>query len=210
MWIGDSDDRAFFFRVILGLVVTLIIMSDMTRLLEAAQAGDPHAADQLLPLVYGELRKLAAAKMAQEKPGQTLDATALVHEAYVRLVGNAQDQRWDGRRHFFAAAAEAMRRILVENARRKQGPKHGGKRQRVALELDQMLAPSAPVDLLALDEALTKFAQESPARAELVKLRFFAGLTMPEAAQALGISLTTAERYWTYAKTWLYAELGDA
>ena len=154
------------------------------------------------------MRRLAAQKLAQEAPGQTLDATALVHEAYLRLVGAGQEQHWDGRGHFFAAAAEAMRRILVENARRKHGPRHGGGRQRVALELDQLLAPASTVDVLALDEALTKLAQESPARAVLVKLRFFAGLTMPEAAQALGISLTTAERHWTYAKTWLYAELG--
>jgi RNA polymerase sigma factor (TIGR02999 family) len=185
-------------------------VADLTQILNAAADGDPHATAQLLPLVYDELRKLAAAQMAREKPGQTLDATALVHEAYLRLVGNGVEPHWDGRGHFFAAAAEAMRRILVDAARRKRGPKHGGGRQRVDPDLDQFLAPSSPVDLLALDDALTRFAGESPVRAELVKLRFFAGLTMPDAARALGVSLATAERYWTYAKTWLFAELGDA
>jgi RNA polymerase sigma factor (TIGR02999 family) len=182
-------------------------MSHVTRLLDAAAAGDRRAAADLLPLVYDELRKLAAARMAAEAPGQTLQPTALVHEAYLRLVG---DQRFDGREHFFAAAAEAMRRILVESARRKRGPKHGGGRQRLEADLDAISAPGSSVDLLALDEALTKLAREAPLRAELVKLRFFAGLTMPEAAQALGISLPTAERYWTYARTWLYAEMSDS
>jgi len=184
-------------------------MSEVTRILSAIEQGAPHASEQLLPLVYEELRRLAAQKMAQEKPGQTLQTTALVHEAYLRLVATEQpNQLWDSRGHFFAAAAEAMRRILVESARRKMRTKHGGGRERVALD-----ACSAPadnpdeVDLIALDEALSRLAATAPAKAELVKLRFFAGLTMPEAAQVLGISLTTAERYWTYARTWLYAEL---
>jgi len=182
-------------------------MPDVTHLLDAAAAGDRKAAAELLPLVYNELRALAAARMAAEAPGQTLQPTALVHEAYLRLVG---DQQFDGREHFFAAAAEAMRRILVESARRKRGPRHGGGRQRLEADLDAISSPSPSVDLLALDEALTELAREAPLRAELVKLRFFAGLTMPEAAQALGISLATAERYWTYARTWLYAELSDS
>ncbi len=193
----------------------VLCMSDLTRILSAIERGDAHAADQLLPLVYEELRKLAAQKLAAEKPGQTLEATALVHEAYLRLVANAggdpaKNQRhWDGRYHFFAAAAEAMRRILVENARRKQGPRHGGHLRRVAADVSLVAANAPSVDLLSLNDALTRLAAESPVRAELVKLRFFAGLTMPEAAEVLGISLATAERYWTYARTWLYAELSD-
>jgi RNA polymerase sigma factor (TIGR02999 family) len=185
-------------------------MGELTQILNVIDAGDPHAAAKLLPLVYDELRRLAARRLAQEKPGQTLEATALVHEAYLRLVGNGRGQHWDGRGHFFAAAAEAMRRILVENARRKQRPKHGGGRQRVQADLNLVMAHDASVDLLALDDALIRLAVESPARAELVKLRFFAGLTVPEAADILGISLATAERYWTYARTWLYAELSDS
>jgi RNA polymerase sigma factor (TIGR02999 family) len=181
-------------------------MSDVTQILNAIEAGDPQAAEQLFPLVYEELRGLAAARMARERPDHTLDATALVHEAYLRLIG---DQQFENRRHFFAAAAEAMRRILVDNARRRQRPRHGGQAQRVDADLDLLVAPSSPVDLVALDDALARLAQESPARAELVKLRFFAGLTMPAAAKMLGISLATAERYWTFARTWLYAELGE-
>ncbi len=186
-------------------------MTDVTRILSAIRQGDAHAAEQLLPLVYDELRRLAADKMAHEKPGQTLEATALVHEAYLRLVegerrGSAPP--WDSRRHFFAAAAEAMRRILVEKARRKHSMRHGGGRQR--LDLDEALSlPGPRQDLLALDEALTRLAEKQPVKAELVKLRFFAGLTMPEAARALDISLATAERYWTFARSWLYAELAD-
>jgi RNA polymerase sigma factor (TIGR02999 family) len=194
----------------------LSFVSEVTRLLSAIEGGDPHAASQLLPLVYDELRRLAAQKMAQERPEHTLQATALVHEAYLRLVASARgvasvrrDQHFDNRRHFFAAAAEAMRRILVESARRKHGPRQGGSRQRVDAALDAFVADGPSVDVLALDEALSRLAQEAPARAELVKLRYFAGLTMPEAADALGISLATAERYWTYARTWLYAELRD-
>ena len=185
-------------------------MSEATQLLNAIAAGDPDASAQLLPLVYDELRRLAAQRLAHEKPGQTLEPTALVHEAYLRLVGQHEEQHWNGRNHFFAAAAEAMRRILVETARRKQGPKHGGHLRRIDADLDLVAAHAPSVDLLALDEALTKLAQESPARAELVKLRFFAGLTVSEAAEVLGISLATAERYWTYARTWLYAELSEA
>jgi RNA polymerase sigma factor (TIGR02999 family) len=184
----------------------------VTRILSAAHHGDPTAARELLPLVYGELRKLAAQRLAPEKPGQTLQATALVHEAFLRLVGgDGQDQRqrgWDGRGHFFAAAAEAMRRILIDQARRKRRPKHGGDLGRVDLDSAAVVAPAVPADdLLALDEALTKFAAEEPVKAELVKLRFFAGLTIPEAACALGISEATAERYWTYARVWLYSEI---
>jgi RNA polymerase sigma factor (TIGR02999 family) len=185
-------------------------MSDVSQLLRAIDQGDSHAAGQLLPLVYDELRRLARHKLAEEQPGQTLDATALVHEAYLRLVGQHPEQHWDGRGHFFAAAAEAMRRILVDKARRKQRPKHGGDRQRVEANLERIAADVPPVDLLALDEALTRLAQQTPVRAELVKLRFFAGLTMPAAAEVLGISLATAERYWTYARTWLFAELNQS
>jgi RNA polymerase sigma factor (TIGR02999 family) len=185
-------------------------MSETTQLLNAIEAGDPHASAQLLPLVYAELRRLAAQRLAQEKPGQTLEPTALVHEAYLRLVGRRDEQHWGGRNHFFAAAAEAMRRILVETARRKQGPKHGGRLRRIDTDLNLLAAAPSSIDLLALDEALTKLAKESPARAELVKLRFFAGLTTSEASEVLGVSLATAERYWTYARTWLYAELSGA
>ncbi|MFO0849910.1 MAG: ECF-type sigma factor [Gemmataceae bacterium] len=180
-------------------------MSDVTRLLDAAAAGDRQAAFALLPFVYDELRNLAAARMAAESPGHTLDATALVHEAYLRLVG---DQRFDGRGHFFAAAAEAMRRILVEAARRKGRVRHGGGRRRV--ELDGLPAAAPPDDLLALDDALDRLAERDPVKADVVKLRFFAGLTVPEAAAALGVSVATAERHWAFARTWLYAELNDA
>ena len=182
-------------------------MSEVTHILSAIEEGDPHAAEQLLPLVYDELRKLAAQKLAQEKPGQTLQATALVHEAYLRLVDIEKAKHWNSRGHFFAAAAEAMRRILVEQARRKQRVRRGGGRVRIELNEACRLVHAPSDDLLALDEALTRLAARDPVRADLVKLRFFAGLTMPEAAQALGISLATAERYWTFARTWLYAEL---
>jgi RNA polymerase sigma factor (TIGR02999 family) len=184
-------------------------MSDVTQLLSAIDRGDPAAAEQLLPLVYDELRRLAAARMAQESPDHTLQATALVHEAYVRLVDDNRERHWDSRGHFFAAAAEAMRRILVEHARRKQGPKQGGGRRRVELTEISAAATAPPEDLLALDEALSRLAGVAPQKAELVKLRFFAGLTMPEAAAALGVSLATAERHWTYARVWLYSELND-
>jgi RNA polymerase sigma factor (TIGR02999 family) len=189
-------------------------MADVTQILNAIEQGDPHAAEQLLPLVYAELRKLAAQKLAKEKRGQTLQATALVHEAYLRLVASGeasarQDAHWNSRGHFFAACAEAMRRILVEQARRKRRLKHGGQHQRVDLESGCLVSAAPSLDLLALDEALTRLAETEPAKAELVKLRFFAGLTMPEAAAVLEISLATAERYWTFAKSWLYAELAD-
>jgi len=173
-------------------------MTDVTRLLEAANRGDKHAAAELLPLVYAELRKLAAAKLVNEKPGQTLDATALVHEAYLRLVG---EQQFDGRGHFFAAAAEAIRRILVEQARRRKTARHGGRRE--DLDPDHLAAPAPDDELLALHEALDRLAGEHPEKAELVKLRYFAGLTADQAAAALGISPSTADRHWTYARAWL-------
>jgi RNA polymerase sigma factor (TIGR02999 family) len=186
-------------------------MSEVTHILNAIEQGDPSAAEQLLPLVYDELRKLAAQKLAQEKPGQTLQATALVHEAYLRLVDVEQAQHFNSRGHFFAAAAEAMRRILVENARRKQAAKHGGGGNRVNLEEAICLAVQPDDDLLALDEALTRLSQEDPVKADLVKLRYFAGLTVEQAAEALGISRATADRYWAYAKVWLYRAItGEA
>ena len=184
-------------------------MSEVTRVLNAIEQGEPCAAAQLLPLVYDELRRLAAQKLAQEKPGQTLQATALVHDAYLRLVDVAKAQHWNSRGHFFAAAAEAKRRILVEDARRKSRLNHGRGHHRVDLESSCLVSAAPSLDLLALDEALSRLAETEPAKAELVKLRFFAGLTMPEAAAALDISLATAERYWTFAKSWLYAELAD-
>jgi RNA polymerase sigma factor (TIGR02999 family) len=183
-------------------------MSEVTRILSAIEQGDPHAAEQLLPLVYNELRKLALQRLAREKPGQTLEATALVHEAYLRLVDPEKPTDWNGRAHFCGAAAESMRRILVENARRKSRLKHGRQGQRVDLDSGCLVSPAPSLDLLALDEALSRLAEAEPAKAELVKLRFFAGLTMPEAA-TLDISLATAERYWTFAKLWLYAELSE-
>jgi RNA polymerase sigma factor (TIGR02999 family) len=179
-------------------------MSDVTRLLDAAAAGDRQAAADLLPLVYDELRKLAAARITTEAPGHTLDATALVHEAYLRLVG---DQRFDGRGHFFAAAAQAMRRILVDAARKKGRVRHGAGRRRV--ELTDLPAATPPEELLALDEALDRLARWDPTKAQVVNLRFFAGLTVPEVAAELGISVATAERHWAFARTWLFAELND-
>ena len=181
-------------------------MNAITRILEEATRGKPEAAAELLPLVYDELRKLAAAKLAHEKPGQTLDATALVHEAYIRLVGN---QEFEHRGHFFAAAAEAMRRILVDSARRKKAEKHGGGLQRQDATAAYLPAPEPDEDLVALDEALDRFAAIEPQKAELVKLRYFAGLTIEEAAEALGISPATAKRYWTYSKAWLYNQMSD-
>ncbi len=185
-------------------------MSEVTRILSAIEQGDPHAAGQLLPLVYDELRKLAAQRLAQERPGQTLSATALVHEAYLRLVDVERGQQWNSRGHFFAAAAEAMRRILVDNARRKERPKHGGGWQRV--ELDEALCPAddGAEQVLLLSDALDRLAQESPEKAALVKLRFFAGLSAQEAAEVLGISRATADRHWAYAKAFLYCALEDA
>lgn len=182
-------------------------MSDVTQLLNAATQGDPLAAGQLLPLLYDELRRLAAQKLAQEKPGQTLDATALVHEAYLRLVGDAPDKAWTGRGHFFAAAAEAMRRILVEQARRKNRQKRGGDRRRLPLQSQEPTVRGPDIDILAVDEALTQLAAKHPEKAELVKMRYFAGLTLPEAASMLGISTATAERHWRYARAWLARQL---
>jgi RNA polymerase sigma factor (TIGR02999 family) len=184
-------------------------MSEVTQILSAIAQGDPQAAEKLLPLVYDELRKLAAQKLAQEKPGQTLQATALVHEAYLRLVDGNKIQQWDSRNHFFAAAAEAMRRILVDNARRRRSERRGGQVQRLALEGLEAAAPATDDELLAVDEALTRLQQLDSPKAELVKLRYYAGLTIPEAAQVLGISVTTANRYWAYARAWLHEELRD-
>jgi RNA polymerase sigma factor (TIGR02999 family) len=184
------------------------IVADVTQVLSQIESGDPSAAERLLPLVYEELRKLAAARLANEKPGQTLQATALVHEAYVRLVDVEKAQHWNSRGHFFAAAAEAMRRILIDNARRKRRPRHGGTYKRVSLDEVCSLADGRSADLLDLDDALTKLADIAPVKADLVKLRFFVGMTIPEAADVLGISHATAERHWTYARVWLYCELG--
>jgi RNA polymerase sigma factor (TIGR02999 family) len=182
-------------------------MSEVTQILSAIEQGDPQAAEQLLPLVYDELRKLAAQKMAQEKPGQTLDATALVHEVYLRLVDVDIAQHWESRGHFFAAAAEAMRRILIEGARRRSTQRHGGEAKRQSLNGIEVAAPKSDDELLAVDEALGRLQTLDATKAELVKLRYFGGLTIPEAAHALGISITTANRYWAYARAWLHEEL---
>jgi RNA polymerase sigma factor (TIGR02999 family) len=184
-------------------------MSNVTQILVAIEQGDPQAAEQLLPLVYEELRKLAAARLGHEKPGQTLQATALVHEAYLRLVDAEMPQPWDGRGHFFAAAAEAMRRILVERARRRRRLRHGGGRQQAPLAENEpaIAAPLDAVDLLALDDALARLEAAFPRRARLVKLRYFAGCTLPEIAKLLGISQSTAEADWTYSKAWLKREM---
>jgi RNA polymerase sigma factor (TIGR02999 family) len=184
-------------------------MSEVTHILKALEQGQAHAAAELLPLVYDELRRLAAWRLANEQPGQTLQATALVHEAYLRLVGK-DDPQWNGRRHFFGAAAEAMRRILLENARRKRRLKHGGQMERVELTESNLPAPLPDDELLALDEALDRFAQVDPRAAELVKLCFFAGLTQEQAAKELGVSLSTAERTWAYARAWLFREIRGA
>jgi RNA polymerase sigma factor (TIGR02999 family) len=182
-------------------------MSDVTHLLDAAQQGDTQAAGELLPLVYDELRRLAARKLAQEAPGHTLEATALVHEAYLRLVGEADERRWQGRRHFFAAAAEAMRRILIDRARARGAEKRGGGRTRQSLDDVDLAAPDVCDDLLAIDEALTRLAAQDAVKAELVKLRFFAGLTLEQAAAVLAISPATADRYWAYARVWLLRDM---
>ncbi len=181
-------------------------MTDVTRILNAIEQGDAKAADELLPLVYEELRRLAGLKMSQEPPGQTLQATALVHEAYIRLVGT-ENQNWSSRGHFFAAAAEAMRRILIDNARRKQRRKHGGGHQRVELDDADVAIEGSSTDIIALDEALAKLAEEDPIKADLVKLRYFAGLTIEQAAKILEISRATADRYWSYARAWLFHEI---
>ena len=189
-------------------------MNELTQVLAAIEQGDSRAAEQLLPLVYDELRKLAAQKLAQEKPGQTLDATALVHEAYLRLVVPARsecqepgEKHWNTRGHFFTAAAEAMRRILIDQARHKQSQRRGGGRRREDIEHQQIAAAEPSLDVLAVNEALERFETVDPLKAHLVKLRYFAGLTIPQAADALGISSTTADRYWAYARAWLHAEL---
>ena len=186
-------------------------MSEVTHILDAVERGDPHAAEELLPLVYAELRKLAAQRLAGEQPGQTLQATALVHEAYVRLVGGEQPHGWNGRGHFFAAAAEAMRRILVETARRKGRVRHGGGRTRI--DLDQVAAvddDGGADDLLVLDEALGRLEADQPEVAAVVKLRYFAGMTAGQAAEALGLSRRTADRHWAFARAWLFDALGGA
>jgi RNA polymerase sigma factor (TIGR02999 family) len=183
-------------------------MSDVTRILSAIEQGDPHAAEQLLPLVYDELRKLATQKLAHEAPGQTLQATALVHEAYLRLVDVDQAQHWNSRGHFFAAAAEAMRRILIDNARRKGRLKRGGsRRQRVDLDSQDLVSQATPDELLLLDDALATLTAEEPEAGQLVKLRYFAGLSVEQAAELLGLSRTTAYEHWAYARVWLHAEL---
>jgi RNA polymerase sigma factor (TIGR02999 family) len=182
-------------------------MNDVTRILSEVEQGDPNAAEQLLPLVYEELRKLAAQRLAQEAPGQTLQATALVHEAYLRLVDGEQAQHWDSRGHFFAAAAEAMRRILVESARRKKRAKHGGDRERVEIEMDNLPTRMSSEELVALDEALEKLKDHDPVKAQLVTLRYFGGLTIEQASEVLHISRITAHRYWTYARAWLHRQM---
>jgi len=185
--------------------------NDVTQILQAIVQGDRAASEELLPLVYDELRRMAARKMSTEKPGQTLNATALVHEAYLRLVGagEGEQQKWDGRGHFFAAAAEAMRRILVENARRKSRVKHGGELNRVPLDEEAVVSLPTSETLIALDEALTRFAAEEPEAAKIVELRYFAGLSIDEAADALGVSRATANRHWAYAKAWLRCALAQ-
>ena len=182
-------------------------MSDLTHILSAIEQGDPRAAEQLLPLVYGELRTLAAQKLAQEEPGQTLQATALVHEAYLRLVDVEKVQNWDSRGHFFAAAAEAMRRILIENARRKQRLKRGGDRKRLNLESIDLACTAAPDELLVINEQIDKLGSEDPEAAQIVKLRYFAGLSIEEAARLMGISRSTAYEHWAYARGWLRCAL---
>ncbi len=184
-------------------------MSDLTRILQAMEFGEAQAAEELLPLVYEELRKLAAAKMAHESPNQTLQPTALVHEAWLRLTGN-ENVKWDGRAHFFGAAAEAMRRILIDNARRKRARRHGGGQQRVDIEEVEIAALAKEAELLAMNEALDRFALAlDPEKAELVKLRYFVGLTIEEAAAVLNISTPTAKRWWTYSRAWLYQKIHD-
>jgi RNA polymerase sigma factor (TIGR02999 family) len=182
-------------------------MSEVTRILSAIEDGEPHAAEQLLPLVYDELRKLATQKLAQEKPGQTLQATALVHEAYLRLVDGDRVQHWNSRGHFFAAAAEAMRRILVERARRKRRDRHGGGRQRVDLDEADLVCLLPPDELLSLHDALDRLAELDPPGADLVKIHCFTGLSVEEAAEALGLSRSNAYRHWTFARAWLFTQL---
>jgi RNA polymerase sigma factor (TIGR02999 family) len=187
-----------------------LAMAEVTQILNVIRDGRPQAAEELLPLVYGELRRLAAARIAHEQPGQTLQATALVHEAYLRLLGSEPPARWEHRGHFFAAAAEAMRRILVENARRKRRLRHGGEHQRVELKEADVAIEGPSEDMLALDEALQQFEHDQPRKAALVKLRYFAGLSEEEAAAASGISRATAARWWAFARAWLYDRLHSA
>ncbi|MCI0332311.1 MAG: ECF-type sigma factor [Planctomycetes bacterium] len=182
-------------------------MSDVTQILSRIESGDPSAADQLLPLVYDELRRLAAQKLAHEKPGQTLQATALVHDAYLRLVDVEQAQHWNSRGHFFAAAAEAMRRMLVERARRKKRRRHGGGRNRVDLDTELLISDDTDDVMLSVNDALDQLATDEPQAAEVVKLRYFAGLTIEETAAAMNISVRTVNRHWTYARAWLYEQL---
>jgi RNA polymerase sigma factor (TIGR02999 family) len=184
-------------------------MSEVTRIISAVEQGDPRAAERLLPLVYDELRKLAAAHLACEKPGQTLQPTALVHEAYLRLVGGPEPQDWNGRGHFFAAAAEAMRRILVDNARRKRAGIHGGGRERVDLDRAEVATDLPPDRLLTLDEALDRLGRQDPVAGQLVQLTYFAGLSVEQAADALGLSRATAYRHWTFARAWLVCQLAE-
>jgi RNA polymerase sigma factor (TIGR02999 family) len=193
----------------MGPLLAAVAMNDVTQILSAIEQGATQAAEQLLPLVYDELRKLAAQRLAREPPGQTLQATALVHEAYLRLIGS-ETPSWNGRGHFFSAAAEAMRRILIENARRKKAEKCGGALLRVKLDAVDAPADGRSEDVLALDEALSRLAAEDPTKAELVKLRFFGGLSVEDAGRVLGISRATADRYWSYARVWLYSALYDA
>ncbi len=190
-----------------SLLAAVHSMSDVTRILSAIEQGSPQASEQLLPLVYEELRRLAAQRLAQEKPGQTLDATGLVHEVYLRLVGAERGHSWNSRGHFFAAAAEAMRRILVENARRKKRVRHGGESNRVDVEMDDLPSRMSSDELLALDEALEKLSEQDPIKTQLVTLRYFGGMTIEQAAEALGISRVTAFRYWTYARAWLHRRM---
>jgi len=184
-------------------------MTDVTRILNAIEKGDVRAADELLPLVYEELRLLASQKLSQEPPGQTLQATALVHEAYIRLVGE-EAQNWENRRHFFLAASEAMRRILIDNARRKKSQRHGGHQQRADFDYMEVADKNLPGDLLELDEALTRLTEHEPVVADIVKLRYFGGLTLEQAAKIKGISRRTAGRYWKFARLWLYREMTEA
>ena len=200
---------SFLLSPLRSLHLSHLIMSDVTELLCKIEAGDPVAAEHLLPLVYDELRKLAAVRLAQEKPGQTLQATALVHDAYLKLVDTDRVQHWNSRGHFFGAAAEAMRRILVDIAKRKKSDKRGGKLERVSLEVDQIVAPCRSIDLIALDEALNELAVHDSRKAELVKLRYFAGLTIRHAADILQISESTADADWAYAKSWLKVRIAD-
>lgn len=184
-------------------------MSDVTRILSSIEQGDPHAAGELLPLVYDELRRLAAARLLREPPGQSVQPTMLVHEAYLRLVDTDAAPHWNGRGHFFAAAAEAMRRILIENARRKRSERHGGQMRRVDLETVDPGAREREDELLDLDEALGRLEERWPEKAQLVKLRYFVGMTIPEAAETMGISHATAERHWTFARAWLHAQIRE-